>query len=77
MAIPEKRQAGTSVLWLGVVLVAGAGVLYLPRDKALRAVQRIQRTLAHSADTAALRKLCGLLEHVRGVWVGPPSWMHG
>eukprot|EP00965_Chrysotila_dentata_P112533 3719739-Pleurochrysis_carterae.AAC.1 len=37
MAIPEKWQAGTSVLWLGVVFVAGAGMLFLPRDKALRA----------------------------------------
>eukprot|EP00965_Chrysotila_dentata_P083993 2772483-Pleurochrysis_carterae.AAC.1 len=66
MAIPEKRQAGTAVLWLGVIFVAAAGVLFLPRDKALRAVDRIQRTLAHATDTAALRKLCGLLEHVRG-----------
>eukprot|EP00965_Chrysotila_dentata_P112984 3732919-Pleurochrysis_carterae.AAC.1 len=47
MAIPEKRQAGDSVPGLGVVFVAGAGVPFLPRDKALRAVQRIQRTLAH------------------------------
>eukprot|EP00965_Chrysotila_dentata_P113794 3761417-Pleurochrysis_carterae.AAC.2 len=46
--------------------------------KAFRAVERIQRTLSHSTDTAALRKLCGLLEqHVRRVWVWPPSWMHG
>eukprot|EP00965_Chrysotila_dentata_P172290 5686130-Pleurochrysis_carterae.AAC.3 len=77
MAIPEKCQAGTSFLRLGVVFVAAAGVLFLPRDKAVRAVERIQRTLSHATDTAALRKLCGLLEHVRGVWVGPPSWMHG
>eukprot|EP00965_Chrysotila_dentata_P084410 2787378-Pleurochrysis_carterae.AAC.1 len=68
MAIPEKRQAGASVLWLGVTFVAAAGMLFLPRDKALRTVDRIQRTLAHATDTAALRKLCGLLEHVRGVW---------
>eukprot|EP00965_Chrysotila_dentata_P119077 3936825-Pleurochrysis_carterae.AAC.1 len=34
MAIPEKRQAGSAVLWLGVVFVAAAGVLFLPRDKA-------------------------------------------
>eukprot|EP00965_Chrysotila_dentata_P123386 4077606-Pleurochrysis_carterae.AAC.1 len=46
MAIPEKRQAGTSVLWLGIVFVAVAGVLFLPRDKALRAIDRIQGTLA-------------------------------
>eukprot|EP00965_Chrysotila_dentata_P024534 812188-Pleurochrysis_carterae.AAC.1 len=65
MAIPDKRQAGTLVLWLGVVFVTRAGVLFLPRDKALRAVQCIQHTLAHSTDTAALRKLCGLLKHVR------------
>eukprot|EP00965_Chrysotila_dentata_P203985 6182065-Pleurochrysis_carterae.AAC.3 len=77
MAIPEERQAGASVLWLGVVFVAAAGVLFLPRNKALRAVDRIQRTLAHTTDTAALGKICGLLEHVRGFWVGPPSWMHG
>eukprot|EP00965_Chrysotila_dentata_P257877 6213029-Pleurochrysis_carterae.AAC.2 len=30
MAIPEKRQEGTSVLWLGVIFVAAAGVLFLP-----------------------------------------------
>eukprot|EP00965_Chrysotila_dentata_P092925 3068258-Pleurochrysis_carterae.AAC.1 len=77
MAIPEKRQAGSAVLWLlEAVFVAAAGVLFLPRDKADRAVDRIQRTLSHRTDTAALRKLCGLLEHMRGVWVGPPSWMH-
>eukprot|EP00965_Chrysotila_dentata_P023465 777754-Pleurochrysis_carterae.AAC.1 len=63
MAIPEKRQAGSSVIWLGVVFVAAAGVLFLPRNKAARAVDRIQRTLAHSIDTTALRKLCGLLKH--------------
>eukprot|EP00965_Chrysotila_dentata_P006132 200484-Pleurochrysis_carterae.AAC.3 len=77
MAIPKKRQASTFVLWLEVVFVAAAGVLPLPCDEAVRAAKRIQRTLAHAADTAALRKLCGLLEHVRGVWMGPPSWMHG
>eukprot|EP00965_Chrysotila_dentata_P176651 5833676-Pleurochrysis_carterae.AAC.2 len=34
MAIPEKRQAGASVLWLGVVSVAAVGVLFhLPPDK--------------------------------------------
>eukprot|EP00965_Chrysotila_dentata_P030880 1028693-Pleurochrysis_carterae.AAC.1 len=41
MAIPEKRQAGTSVLWLGIIFVATARVLFLPRDKALRAIDRI------------------------------------
>eukprot|EP00965_Chrysotila_dentata_P213230 6187511-Pleurochrysis_carterae.AAC.4 len=72
LAIPDKRQAGTSVLWLGFVFVAASGVLFLPRDKAL-----LLRTLAHATNTAALRKLCGMLEHVRGMWVGPPAWMHG
>eukprot|EP00965_Chrysotila_dentata_P000879 27926-Pleurochrysis_carterae.AAC.1 len=57
MAIPEKRQAGASVLWLEVIFIAAAGVLFLQRDKVLRAVDRIQRTLAHATDTAALRKL--------------------
>eukprot|EP00965_Chrysotila_dentata_P177219 5852902-Pleurochrysis_carterae.AAC.4 len=33
MAIPEKRQAGASVLWLGVVFVAAAGVLFLLETK--------------------------------------------
>eukprot|EP00965_Chrysotila_dentata_P231110 6198161-Pleurochrysis_carterae.AAC.3 len=75
MAILEKWQRGASVLWLGVVFVAAVGVLFcFGSDKALRAVDRIQRTLARTTDTAALRELCGLLEHVRGVWVlGPPS----
>eukprot|EP00965_Chrysotila_dentata_P206589 6183618-Pleurochrysis_carterae.AAC.1 len=77
MASPEKRQAGTSVLWLWVVFVAAAGCLCLPRDKADRAVERIQLTLLQATDTAALRKLCGLLEHVLGVWIGPPSWVNG
>eukprot|EP00965_Chrysotila_dentata_P128811 4258621-Pleurochrysis_carterae.AAC.1 len=35
MAIPEKRKAGTSVFWRGVVFVAAARVLFLPRNKAL------------------------------------------
>eukprot|EP00965_Chrysotila_dentata_P030806 1026565-Pleurochrysis_carterae.AAC.3 len=41
IVVPEKRQAGTSVLWLVVIFVAAAGVLFMPRDKALRAVDRI------------------------------------
>eukprot|EP00965_Chrysotila_dentata_P080766 2664827-Pleurochrysis_carterae.AAC.4 len=66
IAIPEKRQAGTSVLRLGMIFVAAPGVLFLPRDKDLRAVDRIQCTLARATDTATLRTPCGLLEHVRG-----------
>eukprot|EP00965_Chrysotila_dentata_P064541 2140194-Pleurochrysis_carterae.AAC.1 len=77
MAIPKKGRAGSSVLWLGIVFIAGAGVNFLPRDKAVRAVANMQRMLAHAADTAALRKLCCLLQHVRGVWTGSPAWMHG
>eukprot|EP00965_Chrysotila_dentata_P163375 5396251-Pleurochrysis_carterae.AAC.1 len=48
MAIPEKRQAGTIVLWLEIIFVAATGVLFLPRDKALRAIDR-----AYSAPSRA------------------------
>eukprot|EP00965_Chrysotila_dentata_P050796 1683941-Pleurochrysis_carterae.AAC.1 len=46
MAIPEKRQAGSAVLWLGVVFVTAAGVLFLPRDKAVRAADSIRRAFS-------------------------------
>eukprot|EP00965_Chrysotila_dentata_P088808 2932348-Pleurochrysis_carterae.AAC.1 len=41
MAIAEKRQAGTCVLWLRVVFIAAAEVLFLPRDRTSRAVDCI------------------------------------
>eukprot|EP00965_Chrysotila_dentata_P254788 6211990-Pleurochrysis_carterae.AAC.8 len=58
MAIPEKRKAGSSVLWLGVVFVAAAGVLFLPRDKAVRAGSSA-RSYTVRTHSAALRSCVG------------------
>eukprot|EP00965_Chrysotila_dentata_P133253 4406465-Pleurochrysis_carterae.AAC.1 len=66
MAIPEKRQAGTSVLWLRIIFVAAAGMLFLSRDKALRAVDRILNsapsrgplTRPHCANFVASSSTC-------------------
>eukprot|EP00965_Chrysotila_dentata_P154138 5094221-Pleurochrysis_carterae.AAC.2 len=68
---PSPRNAEGRLL--GIVFVAKAGILFLPRDEAPRAVTNIKRVLAHAAHTAALQKVCGLPKQVRDVWTDPPS----
>ena len=47
MAIPEKRHLGTWAPWLGVLLLAGIGLVLIPKAKLLRTVQRIDELVTN------------------------------
>ena len=77
MAIPEKRQLGTWAPWLGVLLLAGLGLVLIPKAKLLRTVQRIGELLTNGMPFQDYRSLIGLLEHLRCVYGALRSTMYG
>jgi hypothetical protein len=77
MAIDEKRSLGTWCKWLGVLLVAGLGLVVVPKAKILRASEAIALTLDGAADFQTYRSLCGLLEHLLAVILRGRNVMHG
>ena len=77
MAIAAKRTLGVSIQWLGVIFVTCAGLVFVPRNKILRAIASLRKALAGEATLAELRSLLGLLEHVKGILRVSRSAMHG
>ena len=70
MAIAEKRQAGSSVLWTGLRLHGTFGVASIPPPKRTRAIAELKRVAA--GDKVRLddaQSLAGLLEHLLP-WAG-------
>ena len=70
MAIAEKRQAGSSVLWTGLRLHGTCGVASIPPPKRTRAIAKLKRVAAGGKmrlDDA--QSLAGLLEHLLP-WTG-------
>ncbi len=68
MAIPEKRSLGTWAPWLGVLLLAGLGLVLVPKAKLLRTVHRIDELLTDGLPFQDYRSFIGLLEHLRCVY---------
>ena len=77
MAIPEKRQLGTWAPWLGVLLLAGLGLVLVPKAKLLRTVQRIDTLLTEGLAFQDYRSLVGMLEFLRCVYGAVSSTMYG
>ena len=77
MAIPEKRTLGTWAGWIGVVAVSTLGLVVVPRDKLVRAVQAVERVLADTSEFGVYRSLVGLLEHIRQANLLGRNYMHG
>jgi hypothetical protein len=77
MAIPEKRQLGTWAPWLGVILLAGLGLVLVPKAKLLRTVQRIDELLTNGMAFQEYRSLVGLIEHLRCIYGARRSTMYG
>ena len=77
MAIEAKRSLGTWCKWLGVVLVAGLGLVLVPKAKILRANEALSLTLQGRSDFQTYRSLCGLLEHLLAVVLRGRNVMHG
>ena len=67
MAIAKKRQIGTCVVWLGILLFSTLGIAVVTADKLLRASNLVGETLAETILFADYMRLCGQLEHIRTV----------
>ena len=77
MAIHEKRHLGTWAPWLGVLLLAGLGLVLIPKAKLLRTIERINELLTHGLPFQDYRALIGMLEHLRYVYHTRSSCMYG
>ena len=69
MASSDKRQAGATVSWLGILSNSLLGSFAVPHNKTLRAVNTL-RALTDPSATVRFRdhrRLTGLLEHIVGV----------
>ena len=77
MAIPEKRSLGTWAPWLGVLLLAGLGLVLVPKAKLLRTVHRIDELLTDGLPFQDYRSLIGMLEFLRGIYAATGSIMYG
>jgi hypothetical protein len=72
----EKRSLGTWAPWLGVLLLAGLGLVLVPKAKLLRTVHRIDELLTDGLPFQDYRSLIGLLEHLRCVYAAAASIMY-
>ena len=77
MAIAAKRFLGTTVIWLGVGFAVAAGILFIPRNKILRATSALRQSRGGKLTVQLTLSLLGLLEHLRGVMFGDRNWMFG
>ena len=64
MAIPEKRQCGTWVEWLGAGISSVLAVAWITPHKLLSALTKIASALACTLTIAEYHSLLGLLEHL-------------
>ena len=60
----SKWQIGAGVQWLGGCCYPSLGVMWVPRDKALRVRERIQTVLDGTCTPIEYREIIGFLEHV-------------
>ena len=60
----SKWQIGSSVQWLGGRCSPSLGVMWVPRDKAMRARERIQTVLDGTCTPKEYQGIVGFLEHV-------------
>ena len=72
-----KWQGGVHIKWLGSYLSPALGIAWLARDKAMRALSRLDELKRGQLRIADLAKLEGLLEHFRFVTQLPPPCMYG
>ena len=68
MAGPDgvrKRQLGAHIEWIGILLLAGIGLVVVPQNKLVRAREALVRAVAGEMTFGEYRALMGLLEHLR------------
>ena len=67
MAIPKKRQIGTYVVWLGILIFSVLGIAVVTTDKLMRAAALVEAALDGRIVFSVYMQLCGMLEHIRTV----------
>lgn len=77
MAIETKRSLGSWCEWVGVIIVAGLGLVVVAKSKLLRASGAIARARKGALEFHEYRSLCGLLEHLRTVNLSGRHIKHG
>ena len=71
----SKWQIGAGVRWLGGCCYPSLGVMWVPRDKALRVRQRIQTVLDGTCTPKEYQEIVGFLEHVVDIGRFPREMM--
>ena len=71
----SKWQIGAGVHWLGGCCYPSLGVMWVPRDKAMRTRARIQTVLDGVCTPTTYRELVGFLEHVTDIGQFPRELM--
>lgn len=56
----HKWHAGAGVTWLGNTLAVSLGLVWIPHDKRLRAINAVDATLAGKLPVGEYRRLVGL-----------------
>ena len=77
MAVPEKRQLGTSIVSLGAQFFVAEGLIVIPRHKILRALSALKQVCDGSILQGEYRSLLGLLEHLLILHCGRRDIMYG
>mgnify|MGYP002629316529 CR=1 FL=1 len=65
MAIPKKREIGTMVIWLGILIFSMLGVAVVTTEKLMRAYALVSTALSGTLAWADWQRMCGMLEHIR------------
>jgi len=76
----SKWQIGAGVTWLGGCIYPSLGLMWVPRDKARRAIERIEGVLDGRHSATEYRELVGFLEHVMDIGKYPRElmdYLHG
>ena len=71
----SKWQIGGGATWLGGCCYPSLGLMWVPRDKALRARQRIQTVLDGTCTAKEYQEIVGFLEHVVDIGQFPREMM--
>ena len=77
MAVPEKRQLGTSIVSLGAQFFVAEGLVVIPRQKILRALAALKLVCDGTILHGEYRSLLGLLEHLLILHCGRRDIMYG
>ena len=72
----QKQQTGSHVVWLGGVLAAGLGLVWIPPDKCVRAAHSVAQALRGEIDVGTYRSVLGFLASLVFMMGGDKTLLH-